>query len=306
MLQEQVPHVEDRAASRLAAAADDEGDERRDLLGRHHVAVDHRVAQLGDDVHRHLVAVGVVEVARLRSAGLDQSARRTPRAPAGRPALGVALGAAEAVHHRVVPVEEAVAGVVGEAEHLAHDADRELVGEGSPELDRVAAGRRVELGGAALGSNHDSIISSARRCNAGRRFVSARADQVAAVDVAAAAVLDAAQLELGVAEHAARGALGDRVEPGLVQVAGLDVLVARDPVAVVQLVVEHRVVVAQDAVGTGTGCACTPPSRRGAGRSAACRRRPGPCRRPARPACTGSPDRRVRVVGGAGSWSSVA
>ena len=75
-----------------------------------------------------------------------------------------------------------------------------------------------------------------------------RTDEVPAVDVAAAAVLDPAQLELGVAEHPRRRALRDRVEADLVEVAGGDVLVASDEVGVVQPVVEHRMVVAHDPV----------------------------------------------------------
>ena len=145
MLQQQVPHVEDGAPGGLAAAADNEGDVRRDLLGREHVAVDHRVAQLGDDVHRDLVAGVVVQVRRALAALLDEAFDVILQVLAGLHALVVRLGAAEPGHHRGVPVEEVAPGLVGEAEHLAHEPDGELLAKAR--RTRWSAGRwRVDLG----------------------------------------------------------------------------------------------------------------------------------------------------------------
>ncbi len=183
VLQQQVPEVHDRAASRLAAAAHDQCDERRDLLGRHDVTVDLGRAQLGDDVETDLVAGFVVEVRRRRPPFLDERLDVLLQVLPGHQAVVVGVAAAETRHHGVVPPRELLAGVLGDAEHLGDDTDRELVGEARAELDQGGARRAVDLdtaGRSAVarffglsGSHHSAISSSAISRSACSRLVSA-------------------------------------------------------------------------------------------------------------------------------------
>ena len=83
-------------------------------------------------------------------------------------------------------------------------------------------------------------------------------------------------------------ALRDGVEPFVVEVALGDVVVARDVVAVVQLVEVDRIVVAHDPVVRIRVARRTRACRTPAGRSAACRPARAPCRRPAHTASAGS------------------
>ena len=247
MLEQQIPEVHDGAACGLAASAHDERDERGDLLGGHDVAVDLGVAQLGDDVHADLVAGVVVQVGRGDAPRVDERPDVLLEVGAGDQAVVVGVAAAEPGHHGVVPPGELLAGVLGDAEDLGDDADRELVGEAAAEFDQGGAVGEFD---ALRIVGFPPLLDQIGRQLAQRRetFGEGGADEVASVDVAAAAVFDAAQLELRVAEDARRRTLGDRVEADLVEVGLGDVVVAGDVVAVVQVIVEDRVVVAEDPV----------------------------------------------------------
>ena len=100
-----------------------------------HVAVDLRVAQLGDDVHADLIAVVVVQEGRVGPPLLHQRSHVPLEILTGDEAVVVGVAAAEAGHHRVVPPGELLASLLGDAEHLGDHADRELVGETSAEFD---------------------------------------------------------------------------------------------------------------------------------------------------------------------------
>jgi hypothetical protein len=143
MLQQQVPHVENRTARRFAATSHDERDVRRDLLGRQVVAVDDRLAQLGNDVGGDLIAVVVEKVLRRRATLFDDFLDEVLEVLAGHQTLLLEVAATDAAHHVLVPVEEAVLGVVREAEHLTDHADRKVVGESATEFDDVLTGRRI-------------------------------------------------------------------------------------------------------------------------------------------------------------------
>ena len=64
MLQQQIPHVQDRTPRRLTAAAHNQGNERCDLFGRHDVTINLGATELGNDVEANLVAV-VIDDTRL-------------------------------------------------------------------------------------------------------------------------------------------------------------------------------------------------------------------------------------------------
>ena len=71
---------------------------------------------------------------------------------------------------------------------------------------------------------------------------------MATIEVAAAAVFNAAEFKLCVAENVVGTAFRNGVVTKTIEIALGNVVVARDEIAVVQFVVVHGVVVAQDAV----------------------------------------------------------
>ena len=72
--------------------------------------------------------------------------------------------------------------------------------------------------------------------------------QMLAVEVAPAPVLDAAEFQLGVAQHAAGTTFWNRIEAFIIEIALRDVVVAGHPVAIVQLVVKNRIVIPHDPI----------------------------------------------------------
>ena len=248
MLEEQAPHVQDGAPSGVTAAAHQHRDHRHDLGCRHVAAVDVRAAQLGDDVLSGALPVLVVEVRGLPAPLLDELPDVLLEILASLEAYLGLLGARSALLHRPVPVVEAVPGLGGEPQHVADDADRELVGERPAQLDRSPAGDALgdhRLGG-RLDRSRDHLHCQAM--NGRETSFKSSARELGAEDPSAAGMLAAAKLKNGVAVHQVRAALGDGVVRVLVEVRGHHVGVAGNEVPVVQPVPVDGIVVAQDAV----------------------------------------------------------
>ena len=69
-----------------------------------------------------------------------------------------------------------------------------------------------------------------------------------AIQVATTSMFDARQFQLSVAQHATGRTFGNRIEAFVVKIACSDVVVSSYPVAIVQRIMEDRVVVSQDSV----------------------------------------------------------
>ena len=145
------------------------------------------------------------------------------------------------------------AGFVGKAQHRTHHPNGEFVGETTTELHRkrpAGIGRIINdhgtLGCRAIEPGVDHF--GGETLDHSEAPIKGLADEMAAVQIPAAAMLDARKFKLGISQYAGGHALGNGVEALFIHVTSGDVVVSSHPIRIVQGVIEDRIVVAQDPV----------------------------------------------------------
>ena len=161
----------------------------------------------------------------------------------------MSVGTTQARHHRVIPVIELGLGLFRKAQDLADHADRELIGENLAKFNGAAVAvilDQIRAGGSQLVPVVNHFVCEA--FNRRNPVVQRLANEVLTIEISAPAVFNPGQFQLCVAKDTAGRTLRYCVEALVIEVALGDVIVTCHPVAVMQFVMKHRIVISQDAV----------------------------------------------------------